>query len=233
MFKQLVNSEMTQRNLQERLATIGHTLGDLGASTKQLEAAEHNLLGEIDGLKETLADHQVPAGNPVLEMELSSKFAENTQLQLQLQEISSELKSLREQLDWKKSENEDLQQSLTEAAAKQQAAENQVFHIQSEKSALHEEIKTAEQRVREELTKAGIISRNQIKTKYEQQIQKVEGEKASLERESEKLVAQLASVQQSLVSSFSIPFSKRISIPFSKSSSLPFSILCTLLSGSR
>lgn len=200
IFKQLANSESCYGSLQQKLQIIEPMLDSLGGSIKAVGLTETDLVRGLENFGQKLSEAQIPAGNPVLEMEIANKFAENTQLQLQLQEISIEVESLRKQLANKSSENEHLQHALTETVASEQASKNQNARLEIEKTALGSELQLFEQRIREELDAASIELQGQMKAKFEEQVQGLETEKAKLERDFNNLQAQLANVQSSLVS---------------------------------
>lgn len=200
IFKQLANSESCYGNLQQQLQSVEPMLGSLDSSIKAVGITETDLVRGLETFGQKLSEARIPAGNPVLEMEISNKFAENTQLQLKLQEISIEAESLRKQLANKSSENQHLQHALTETVTNEQASRSQNARLEIEKTALRGELELLEQRIREELGAANTKLQGQMKGKFEEQIQDLETEKARLEREFNNLQVQLATVQSSLVS---------------------------------
>ncbi|CAG8931365.1 unnamed protein product [Penicillium salamii] len=118
LVKQLANNENCYNSLQQQVQAVEPTLGNLGVSIKAVEATEASLICALQSFGQMLSAARIPAGNPVLEKELNAKFAENTQLQLRLQQISSEIDSLRMQVSSKTSENIQLQQTLTESMSR-------------------------------------------------------------------------------------------------------------------
>ncbi|KAJ5164444.1 uncharacterized protein N7500_006274 [Penicillium coprophilum] len=197
--KQLANNESCCGNLQQQLQIFEPMLGSLEASIKAVGMTETGLVCGLETFGQKLSEAQIPAGNPVLEMEVSKKFAENTQLQLQLQEISLEVESLRKQLASKASENEHLQHALTDAVTNEQASKSQSSRLEIENTALQGELQFLEQRIREELGAASTKLQGQMKARVEEQVQGLETERARLENYSSNLQAQLANVQRSLI----------------------------------
>ncbi|KAJ5513245.1 hypothetical protein N7463_002797 [Penicillium fimorum] len=196
--KQLVNSESCYGNLQQQLQIIHPMLDSLDASVKAVGTTEKDLVRGLETFSQKLSEARIPTGNPVLEMEISKKFGENTQLQLQLQEISLEVESLRKQLASKSSENQHLQHTLTDAVTNEQASKSQNARLEIEKTTLRGELQLLEQRIREELGAASIKLRGQMKAKFEEQVQGLETENAKLGRDFSDLQAQLVNVQRSL-----------------------------------
>ncbi|CAI7644997.1 unnamed protein product [Penicillium glandicola] len=201
IFRQLADSESCYENLQQQLQIVEPMLGSLGASIETVGITETDLVRGLEMFGQKLSEARIPAGNPVLEMEVSRKFAENTQLQLQLQEISIEVESLRKQLANKSSENQHLQHALTETVTNEQASKSQNARLEIEKTALQGELQLLEQRIREELGATSIKVQGQMKAKFEEQVQSLEAENARLERDFNNLQVQVANVQSSLVSS--------------------------------
>jgi chromosome segregation ATPase len=198
--KQLASSETRYGHLQENLEGVEPMIGSLNASVKAIRATETDLVQGLEIFGQRLAEAQIPAGNPVLEMEVSTKFAENTQLQLELQKVSIELESLRKQLGNRASENEHLQHALTEAVTNEQASKSQNSRLEIEKTALRGELQLVEQKVREDLNIASTKSQDRLKANFERQIQGLETANAKLETHSDRLTSQLVNVQRSLVS---------------------------------
>ncbi|KAJ5196279.1 hypothetical protein N7449_006758 [Penicillium cf. viridicatum] len=197
-FKQFANSESCYGNLQQRLQNVEPMLGSLDASIKAVGITETDLVRGLEMFGQKLSDARIPVGNPVLEMEVSNKFAENTQLQLQLQKISIEVESLRKELSNKSTENQHLQHALTESVTNEQASKSQNSRLEIEKTALQGELQLLEQRIREELGAAGIKLQGEMRAKFEQQVQGLETEKAKLERDFKNLQTQLATTESSL-----------------------------------
>ena len=199
LFKQLANNETCYGSLQRQLQIVEPILGSLGTSVKAFETTETDLIRGLQNFSQMVSEARIPAGNPVLEKEIATKFAENTQLQLQLQEISIEVESLRKQVSSKESENQHLQHALTETVTNEQASKNQVSWLEIEKTALRGEVELLEQRIREELTTTSRKSLDEMRAKFEHQIHGLETAKARLEQDSNSLRSQLSNVQISLV----------------------------------
>ena len=200
LLQQLRDCEGSYESLKGSLAAIEPTLSTLDTSVRSLTTTESSLLGGLSGFCEKLAEAQIQPSNPGLELELSNKYVENTQLQLQLQDISLKAASLLQRLDECEAQKLAMQQSLTEATAKCQNAEALNRRIETEKVALQGEAALAEQKIRHELTTEITTSTDRIRYEYEQKLQRVQKEKNVLENGSEEVLAQLGGVRDSLVS---------------------------------
>jgi chromosome segregation ATPase len=199
LLQQLENCESSYKSLNGRFATIEPTLNTLNTSVNSLTTTESSLLGDLNGFCKQLAEAQVQPPKAGLELELSNKFAENTQLQLRLQKISLEAESLRQGLGERESQTLVLQQSLAEATAECQNLETRNHRIETEKLAMQGEATLVEQRIRHEFTAEKSIATDSIRNEYEQRLEALQKEKNDLESGSEILV-QLGGVRDFLVS---------------------------------
>ncbi|KAJ5093733.1 hypothetical protein N7456_009594 [Penicillium angulare] len=199
IIKQLGCFFATYRSLGEKLEIMGPKLGTLSTSVEAITAAESNLIHELEDVGRKISEAQIPANNPILEMELASKFAENTQLQIRLHDITSEVDSLNNILGVKKTTIEDLQKSLLEAADRQHSIEAQNKQLAIEKTDLQLEFESTERSIRQKLDERNLDSLNQMRSEHQLQVQFLQKEKGDVENMAGELVAQLESVQQSLV----------------------------------
>lgn len=199
LVKQLANNENCYSSLQYHFQTAEPVLGSLTASVKSVEARETELVHELQGFTQMLSEARIPAGNPVLENELTSKFAENTQLQLQLQQVSNDVESLRGQVSGKASENQRLQHALAEIANAEREQKDQVARLNIENTSLKGELGVLEQRIRDELTTVGRKAQDEMRTKFEHDIQALQTAKVGLQQDYNTLQFQLSSANNSLV----------------------------------
>ncbi|KAJ5776209.1 uncharacterized protein N7511_001220 [Penicillium nucicola] len=195
---QLANSETHYEHLQGSLEVVGPVISSLNASVKAMRATETDLVHGLEIFDQRLADSQFPAGNPVLEMEISTKFAENTQLQLELQKVSLDLESLREQHGKITSENEYLQHALTEAITNEQSSKSQNSRLEIEKTALRGELQLVEQRIRDDLRIASTKAQDRLKADFEKEIQRLEIANSEMKTYSDQLKSQVSDAQRSL-----------------------------------
>lgn len=199
LVKQLANNENGCSSLQYHVQTAEPILGSLAASVNAVEARETELIHELQGFTQMLSEAKIPAGNPVLEKELTSKFAENTQLQLQLQQVANDVQSLREQVSSKASENQSLQQALAEIANTEREHKDHVTRLEIENTGLKGELGVLEQRVRDELTTVGRKAQDEVRTRFEDDIRALQTAKVRLEQDCNTLQFQLSSANNSLV----------------------------------
>lgn len=198
LVKQLDGCMSWCRDLSQNVATIEPSLSALHGSVVSLAATEASLEHDLKDFGEKLAKAQISTNQPGLEKELLAKFAENTQLQLQLQELSSERDSLQRELHTKATETENIRISSAEMSRKLQETETRIQQLESDKLTLQSEVALAEQRTQEERDKS-ITSKEQTKAQYERQFQRLQQEKDDLQKGTDELISQLDGVRDSLV----------------------------------
>lgn len=158
-----------------------------------------NLVRQFGDFGKILEEAQIPKGNPNLDRQLAEKFAENAQLQLGLQKLSSEVDRLEQLAREKDARIAHLQRSLSDANQKHKASEDRNQASEIEKTALKVEMELRDQRIRYELATEHGASQAKMKAQYEQQLQALQAEKNELEKGAGIVMAQLSDVQDALV----------------------------------
>ena len=206
--KRLCSQQLSYERLKERLEIVEPTLTKLDYSVESLIDTERNLVQGIADFDKKLNEAQFPAGNPILEKDLTLKYAENTQLQLRLQEAMSDIKSLEQQLFASKATNENLKQSVTDANAQRQTAADLNRQLESEKQNMQRELGSTERRLRAELDEKHNSIVDQINRQHQNeldrlnsQLQDVVQNRNELEESIAELLTQLEGVRKSLVGS--------------------------------
>lgn len=199
LFKKLAVNDQLCGSLYEKLDLVGPNIFNLTSCLNGLEEKETSLSQQMEELGRSLAA-QKPDEEAVLTPEIIGYMTENTRLQLRVQEISAELNSKDENLKIKEMESDNMKDSLAGARTKVQEAEDRATQLESETTSLREKINSIETNVREELNRASVVSRDQIKARFEQQIHKLLKEKSDIENDAGNVREQLANAQESLVS---------------------------------
>lgn len=198
LVKQLDGCMSWCRDFNQNVATIEPSLSALYGSVGSLAATEASLEHDLKDFGRKLAKAQIATNQPGLAKELLAKFAENTQLQLQLQELSSAKDSLQRELHTKATETENMRISSAEMSRKLQETETRIQQLESDKLTLQSEVALAEQRTQEERDKS-ITSKEQTKAQYERRFQRLQQEKDDLQKGTDELISQLDGVRDSLV----------------------------------
>lgn len=196
LFKQLVSNNEMCGTLHTGLESAAPQLSSLASSIDGLEEKESGMIQQLEALRQTLAEPQSPRVNPSAEARHHAMISE---LRREVQDLSSRLNTATADLEAKDAESEKARHCLSEAKDRSQTAENRAAQLDAEVAALQDNIKAAELKVREELNRASVISRDRTKAKFEQQLHKVLKEKAEINSAYAKAKEQLAGVQQSLV----------------------------------
>lgn len=196
--EQLTQAYEKYGRLEENLKTAESTISSLTKIVEDLKLQETNLKQRVTELEADISEarklQDVSAGNNT-----SHEDSEEPELRIQLEATSAALAEAEERLRIKESEIERVNQSLLEAKNMVQETERHVEEVELEKNALAEEIRGVELKVREELSRASLISRDQNRAQFEQQLHRIKREKAIVERDSAKVKEQLDALQASLV----------------------------------
>lgn len=198
LFKQLVAGQETGGCLNTSLDSLASNLSNLTGSMGKLDEKEEGLARQLEEAIRSFAEVRVPEQVP-LESETREQSA-NNQLQLQLDGVSAQLNMAQANMETKELENESTRNALSEATAQTRVAEERATQLESEVVALQENVKAVELKVREELSRASVVSRDHVRAKFEQQLQSALREKTEREKELERIKEQLGCVQQSMVS---------------------------------
>lgn len=195
MFKQLALSQDMCGILIVNLESVAPKLGHLTASIGKLGEKETELVQQLDEVADRVSEAKALEKAPLD----SATQPANDQLQLQLEEASAQLSIVQASLEAKEMENETRRHELAEATAQTQTAENRAAQLEFEVASLQKNVQAIELKVREELNRASVVSRDHMRAKFEQQLHNAMKEKLELEKDSERMKKQLACIQQSLV----------------------------------
>lgn len=197
--EQLVTTQRSCGNLDEQLGSVGPSFGNLAILIETLQGRELGLVNQIDEFSSRISELQHRTHDEPSKREVTDRSAEISALQCQLQEKSAELKLAQERLKIAEAEVETVKTSMSESAAETQRTESQVSRLRAENSELQEKLQSVELKIREELNRASVISRDQNKARFEQQLHELLREKADLKRDTEKLKEQLEKTKKSHV----------------------------------
>ncbi|KAF7595083.1 hypothetical protein BBP40_007286 [Aspergillus hancockii] len=178
LLKQLSTSEARCLSLQERLETFVQNVDRFSSSLGSIWDKEDNLTRQIEQLDRKLSEVQTLEMTRPTAAEIKKKH----NVELKLQDLSTELRLTEESLKSREIENEELKQSLLEAVSKAQKTEFRANGLELETIALQDEIKTIETKIREELNRASVVARDQNRVKHEQQIHELTREKVELQK---------------------------------------------------
>lgn len=198
IFERLSCTENLHETLSGHFQTLQPKLNSLHDSVTNLTGNEKQLAQSLEALSNTLAETRIPAGNPVLELELSKKFSENAQFQIQIHDLSSAAESLRKRLQDSETAIRSYHESYETVNARSRILEQETSKLRTEKVALMGELESAKLEIRKELDGERMTLVDQMNIQHELQLQTLQKEKRDLEEASNDLLANLNDVQYSL-----------------------------------
>ncbi|RAL06847.1 uncharacterized protein BO97DRAFT_357874 [Aspergillus homomorphus CBS 101889] len=185
--------------LQEALGRLVPLTETLNCSVDALKDNEARLFDQMTHLEADLTETRILKNAEAAALESTRHELEKIQLKTKMQRITAESEEMTESLRAKDLENKAIQASLLEAESKTQEAQSRVSQLESNIAALRDEVKKKEIQVREELSRASIVAREQIKARYEQQHRDLLKDKADLAQMVEFVTKQLNDTKSDLV----------------------------------
>lgn len=197
----LVRTRELNGRLEEKLKTAEEALARATTDCSRYMATEKNLQKTVSDLEADLTTaRQQLRKSPADSLRAKEEHERVIQLQNQLEETSITLGEAREMLKSKENEICELQQSLSDTKISLEDTMHRMKGVENENAGLQEQIRTVEHRVREELSRASLTSRDQNRAWFEQQIHKLKQEKAVADNSATRFQEQLAIALESLVS---------------------------------
>ncbi|OGM39990.1 rootletin [Aspergillus bombycis] len=197
LLKRLAANEVTCIGLYERLEACAPSIDKLRTFLESVQKKENSLAQQLEQLETRLSELQATETTEPTAAEIK----ERAELDLRIQQLSDKLRTTDESLRSRATENEEMRLSLLEVVTKGQEAEARANRFESEAITLQDEVKVIESKIREELNRASVISRDQHRVKYEQQIHELLREKGELRKSVERVQGELAEAQKALVES--------------------------------
>ncbi|RAK73619.1 uncharacterized protein BO72DRAFT_233640 [Aspergillus fijiensis CBS 313.89] len=185
--------------LRETLARLLPLTDQLNCSIDALKDNEARLCGQMKQLEADLGDARTLKNAESAALELTRHELEKAQVEDRMQKVVAESEVMAEELRAKDLENKSIQSSLLKAESRTQEVESCVMQLESEVVTLRDAVKKKENQVREELGRASVIAREQIKARYEQQHRDLLKEKADLAQSVDLLQKQLDDTKSTFV----------------------------------
>ena len=191
-------------SLQEKLDIMGPDVCALNATILGVEEKESGLVRQIKEFERSLTEARGSAQAPtLLEHEDCPATVEITS---QLENVSKELRIAQDALQAKDAENQHVSHSLLKITEALQEAETRAALYEAEVGSLQQQVQAVETRVREELSRASVIARDQNRAKFEQRLHGILKEKKAVEKDLEKTKELLATAQQLQVRAYMHPY---------------------------
>ena len=199
IFKQLIENKEACGSLHGRFESIGPNISTLYEAIQGLEEKEISLVQQMQELGTDISQTRIAVKEAPTRLVDEDTSMATAEMESRLEKMSQELAMAHEALQAKDSEGENTKRSLLDTTKKSQEAEARAVQYEREIAALQQKIQSIESKVRVELNRASVISRDQTRAKFEQQLHKVVKEKEDAEKEMQKTKELLDAAQQSQV----------------------------------
>ncbi|PWY83810.1 hypothetical protein BO94DRAFT_599173 [Aspergillus sclerotioniger CBS 115572] len=196
--KQLSINSDNYESLRKTLEAFKATTEKITCSMQGLESKEIGLAGQMNAFGISLAEARIPQQIEPSREEICGYEMKIQGMKDKMESLSEDLNAAQAALKAKELETEAMKISMSEASSKADDSESRARACESEAAALRDEVKSVEIRVREELNRASVVSREQDRAKYEQQLHELLREKADVERNIDRLSTQLAGARLAL-----------------------------------
>lgn len=210
IFKQLIENKEACGSLHGRVESIGPNISTLHEAIQGLGEKEMSLVQQMEDLGRDISQTRVAVKEPPTCLENDNILTATAEMESQLKRMSKELAMAQEALQEKDTESENAKRSLLETTKTAQKTEARAAQYECDVAALEQRIQSIEGKVREELNRASVISRDQTRAKFEQQLHKILKEKEDAEKEMQKTKELLDAAQQSQVKSTLRPSFERL-----------------------
>ncbi|PYH76204.1 hypothetical protein BO82DRAFT_359318, partial [Aspergillus uvarum CBS 121591] len=177
--------------LKEALERLLPLTDQLNCSIDALRNNEARLCGQMKQFEADLGEARTLKNSEAAALEFTRHELEKAQIEGRMQKVVAESEAMAEKLRAKDLENKAIQSSLLKAESRTQKIEPCVMKLEAEVVTLKDAVRQKESQVREELGRASVIAREQIKARYEQQHRDLLKEKADLAQSVELLQKQI------------------------------------------
>jgi chromosome segregation ATPase len=198
--EELIEAEKRSAVIEESLNAAESKISELLSTLDNAKLRENEFQLQIAELEKCLTEAEEKQQTSSHECYMQEDLHALSELRLQLEATSTVLVESEEKMKGKESEIEHLNRTLLETSNDYQQVELRCKDLADENSNLRNEVKHVDLRVREELSRASLISREQNRAQFEQQLHKINREKATLEKYVEELKGQVEALNDSLVS---------------------------------
>ncbi|THC93630.1 hypothetical protein EYZ11_006880 [Aspergillus tanneri] len=198
ILRELSANEQRCSALQESFQAFVPSLESLNLSVKEIGDKESDLAQQMEHIGRSITEINIPEKVELSSAEAFSYSQEKLELEQRLQELSTELRIAKESIEEKQICKEEANHALHEAMGRVRETEQRAKQFESQTIELQDRIKKIEIEVREELNRASVISRDQCRARYEQQVHGLVREKAEVENNLNKLREQLTDSQRAL-----------------------------------
>lgn len=193
---QLAQTEEKNRILRENLTRTEADLRSITEEFNSSKSQEALLKGHIEGLESKFSSLQAQLAEASCHEVDANELSE---MQTKLEASSAALNEAKEEVKSNESAMCEMAGELNEARKKLDIAEMEISRLESDKTTIEEASRGAEQRIRQELTRASLMSKDQNRAWFEQEKYKLEREKSAVEKQVTALENQIELMKSNLV----------------------------------
>ncbi|EEP76298.1 predicted protein [Uncinocarpus reesii 1704] len=197
---ELAQVKLANGKLHEKIRASEETLAQLNANNVELKERETSLYNDTKTLKAQVEWLQTQVAD-------ISKIAEDShelsKMRVQFEETSTALNEVTMNLKAKENEVTRLDTSLSEMKSSLECAEMKILTLEAEKAKSEEYAVNIENKVRAEFTKASLLSKEQNRACFEQQLHQLKREKALAEKSVDILKQQSEALKSKLAAAHS------------------------------
>ncbi|KAL4896186.1 hypothetical protein BDV59DRAFT_210793 [Aspergillus ambiguus] len=198
LMEQLTANQTNCHSFQDSISMFMPCIEKLDKTVKGLHDRECDLFEQMNNLHAKLAEMNTPSD---IGAEVKSSIAptERTELEDKMKQLSSDLAAMINNLNVREEEVAQLKLTLAESSKERHEAEARARFSNNKVTELQDRVKVVEVEIREELNRASVITRDQSKEKYEQQLHGLLREKAETKNAVEAITSKMQDTQKALV----------------------------------
>ncbi|PYH91732.1 rootletin, partial [Aspergillus ellipticus CBS 707.79] len=196
--EKLARNAENHDTLQQRLQMSLEAIEKINCSMHTLKNKEQGLTNQLKSLEMNLSKMQT-SNVELLREESFRHSREVVGMESKIQSLSEELTQAELAIKIKDDDIQTMKTSLLEAESRAHETESRACGFESEAIALRDEVKAVEIKIREELSRASLVSREQDKAMNEQRFHELLREKSEAEKNLERVSAQLAASRLALI----------------------------------
>ncbi|PLN75030.1 hypothetical protein BDW42DRAFT_181388 [Aspergillus taichungensis] len=185
-------------SVQQRLGDLISSVEKVNESLTGFGLKENYLADEMGRLGKSLSEVKIPENIATFPAEGYFSIDEKRHLEATIETLRADLVLTGESVDTKDTEIESLKLSMSTVTEKLQQEEQRTIQLTVESDVLKHKIEEMDTKVREQLSRASVIARDQTKARFEQQMHQLSRGNADLELHVENLQGQLRDVEKKL-----------------------------------
>lgn len=202
LLEKITENDESFRSMQQKLGDFILSVERVNESLTGLGLKENYLAEEMGRLGKSLSEVKIPEKIETFPAGEYFSIDEKRDLEGTIETLRSELVLTGESVDAKNIEIESLKLSMSTVTEKLQQEEQRTIQLKVESDVLKHKLEEMDTKIREQLSRASVIARDQTKARFEQQMHQLSRGKVDVEIHVEKLQEQLRDAEKNLVISW-------------------------------